>query len=201
FDNINGALFNVRTRGFNNIFYWGFQMVGSYAISFLLDYSQLSRKTRGYIAFVIVFVTFNAIWGGSLALHNKYPDGLSVTDRIDFKDSERASGPIILYVFCGIGDALYQTFAYWIIGALSNDGQLLARYIGFYKGMQSFGSAISWQLDAKDVAPKNQLVANWVLFGISVPSMLYVVWRIKEHSEDQGLEKHISGDDDEKAQQ
>ncbi|KAJ2096840.1 hypothetical protein GGI16_004730 [Coemansia sp. S142-1] len=198
FDNINGALFNVRTRGFNNIFYWGFQMVGSYAISFLLDYSGFGRKTRGYVAFGIVLVFFNAIWGGSLALHNKYPDGLPLDNRIDFKDSSRASGPIILYIFCGVGDALYQTFAYWIIGALSNDNQLLARYIGFYKGMQSFGGAISWQLDAKNVAPKNQLVANWVLFALSVPSMLYVVWRIKEHSEDQNvrkdsdLEKYVS---------
>ncbi|KAJ2605869.1 hypothetical protein GGF44_006606, partial [Coemansia sp. RSA 1694] len=53
----------------------------------------------------------------------------------------------------------------------------------------SFGGAISWQLDAKEVAPKNQLAANWVLFAISVPSMLYVVWRIKEHSEDQNVEE------------
>ncbi|KAJ2340317.1 hypothetical protein GGH92_006316, partial [Coemansia sp. RSA 2673] len=38
-------------------------------------------------------------------------------------------------------------------------------------------------LAAKKVSHKNQLVANWVLFAISVPSMLYVVWRIKDHSE------------------
>ncbi|KAJ2822889.1 hypothetical protein FBU31_004455, partial [Coemansia sp. 'formosensis'] len=194
FDNINGALFNVRTRGFNNIFYWGFQMVGSYAISFLLDYSGLGRKTRGYVAFAIVLVFFNAIWGGSLALHNKYPHGLTLENRIDFKESSRSSGPIILYILCGVGDALYQTFAYWIIGALSNDNQLLARYIGFYKGMQSFGAAIAWQLDAKNVAPKNQLVANWVLFAISVPSMLYVVWSIKEHSENQNVRARAGSD-------
>ncbi|KAJ2740717.1 hypothetical protein GGI20_005659 [Coemansia sp. BCRC 34301] len=183
FDNINGALFNVRTRGFNNIFYWGAQMVGAYAISFLLDTPRFARKTRGYIAFAIVFVVFNAIWGGSLALNIKYPKALTLDKRMDFTNSSDVSGPIILYVFCGIGDALYQSFAYWIIGALSNDNQLLARYIGFYKGMQSFGGAIAWQLAAKSVSPRNQLVANWVLFGISVPSMLYVVWRIKEHSE------------------
>ncbi|KAJ1999615.1 hypothetical protein GGI04_004496 [Coemansia thaxteri] len=189
FDDINGALFNVRTRGFNNIFYWGAQMVGAYALSFLLDNARFSRKKRGVIAFGIVFVAFNCIWGGSLALHNKYPSGLELTDRIDFKDSSRAAGPIILYVLCGLGDALYQSFAYWIIGALSNDNQLLARYIGFYKGMQSFGGAIAWQLGAKHVTVLNQLIANWVLFGISVPSMLYVVWRIQEHSEPIGVGK------------
>lgn len=185
FDNINGALFNSRTRGFNNIFYWGFQMVGAYLISLILDLPMFSRKKRGMLAFAIMFVVFNCIWGGSLALHNKYPDGIAEEkDRIDFKDTKRASGPIILYIWCGIGDALFQSFAYWIIGALSNDNQLLARYAGFYKGMQSFGGAIAWQLDAKKVAPIRQLIANWVLFGISLPCMLYVLWNIKDHSED-----------------
>ncbi|KAJ2780882.1 hypothetical protein GGI15_003385 [Coemansia interrupta] len=192
FDNINGALFNIRTRGFNNMFYWGFQMLGAYLISLLLDTQRFSRKVRGFIAFVVVFVVFNAIWGGSLALHNKYPKGLELADRIDFKDTHRAAGPIILYLVCGIGDALYQSFAYWIIGALSNDSQQLARYAGFYKGMQSFGAAIAWQLAAKKVSVSHQLIANWVLFGISIPSMLYVLWTIRDHSED----SHVKGDID-----
>ncbi|KAJ2135611.1 hypothetical protein IW136_004208, partial [Coemansia sp. RSA 678] len=187
FNNINAALFNIRTRGFNNIFYWGFQMLGAYAISFLLDWQRLQRKTRGFIGFAIVFVVFNAIWGGTLALHNKYPEGIEAGSRLDFKDTKRAAGPIILYLLCGIGDALYQSMAYWIIGALTNDNQKLSRYAGFYKGMQSFGAAIAWQLDIK-VITLNQIIANWVLFGASVPPMLYVIWRIKNHSEDQSIE-------------
>ncbi|KAJ2272573.1 hypothetical protein EV176_003615, partial [Coemansia sp. RSA 451] len=187
FNNINAALFNIRTRGFNNIFYWGFQMLGAYAISFLLDWQRLQRKTRGFIGFAIVFVVFNAIWGGTLALHNKYPEGIEAGSRLDFKDTKRAAGPIILYLLCGIGDALYQSMAYWIIGALTNDNQKLSRYAGFYKGMQSFGAAIAWQLDIK-VVTLNQIIANWVLFGASVPPMLYVIWRIKNHSEDQSIE-------------
>ncbi|KAJ1855063.1 hypothetical protein GGH12_001775 [Coemansia sp. RSA 1822] len=187
FNNINAALFNIRTRGFNNIFYWGFQMLGAYAISFLLDWQRLQRKTRGFIGFAIVFVVFNAIWGGSLALHNKYPDGIEPGNRMDFKDTKKAAGPIILYLLCGIGDALYQSMAYWVIGALTNDNQKLSRYAGFYKGMQSFGAAIAWQLDIK-VITINQIIANWVLFGASVPPMLYVIWKIKNHSEDQSIE-------------
>ncbi|KAJ2660743.1 hypothetical protein IW148_003660 [Coemansia sp. RSA 1199] len=187
FNNINAALFNIRTRGFNNIFYWGFQMLGAYAISLLLDWQRLQRKTRGFIGFAIVFVVFNAIWGGSLALHNKYPDGIEPSNRMDFKDTKKAAGPIILYLLCGIGDALYQSMAYWVIGSLTNDNQKLSRYAGFYKGMQSFGAAIAWQLDIK-VITINQIIANWVLFGASVPPMLYVIWKIKNHSEDQSIE-------------
>ncbi|KAJ2450072.1 hypothetical protein EV183_004529 [Coemansia sp. RSA 2336] len=186
FNNINGSLFNIRTRGFNNIFYWGAQMVGAYLISLLLDSKRFSRKVRGFIAFIVVFCVFNAIWGGSLALHLKYPEGIPKSERLDFKDSKRVGGPIVLYFFCGLGDALYQSLAYWIIGALTNNNQKLSRYAGFYKGMQSFGAAIAWQLDIK-VPKLNQLIANWVLFGCSLPTMLYVIWRIKDHSEDQDV--------------
>ncbi|KAJ2347132.1 hypothetical protein IWW50_001835, partial [Coemansia erecta] len=196
FNRINAGLFNIRTRGFNNIFYWGFQMVGAYGLSFLLDSQKLSRKTRGFIGFGLVFVVFNAIWGGTLALHNKYPEGIESGHRLDFKDTKNVAGPIILYLVCGLGDALYQSMAYWVIGALTNDNQKLSRYAGFYKGMQSFGAAIAWQLDIK-VSPVNQIIANWVLFGCSVPPMLYVIWRIKDHNEDNVLPAE-SGDEYEK---
>ncbi|KAJ2386455.1 hypothetical protein GGI23_006485, partial [Coemansia sp. RSA 2559] len=112
-----------------------------------------------------------------------HPAGLPVDERMDFKESKRVAGYIILYLLCGVGDALYQSLAYWIIGALSNDNQKLSRYAGFYKGMQSFGAAIAWQLDVK-VIPRNQLIANWVLIVASAPFMLYVIWSIKDHSED-----------------
>ncbi|KAJ1954003.1 hypothetical protein EC988_002668, partial [Linderina pennispora] len=191
FGAINGALFNLRTRGFNNIIYWGAQMVGAYAISFILDNKNMNRKKRGIIGFIVVAVFFNVMWGGTLALQKKYTHGPTLTELtdypggpIDFKDSSRAGGPITLYFVCGLGDALYQSFAYWVIGALTNDNQKLSRYVGFYKGMQSFGGAISWQLEAKGVDFMGQLIGNWVLFGISLPTMAYVVWNIKDHSED-----------------
>ncbi|KAJ2784517.1 hypothetical protein H4R18_001057 [Coemansia javaensis] len=191
FNNINAALFNIRTRGFNNIFYWGSQMVGAYAISFLLDSPRFTRRRRGFLAVCIVFAAFNAIWGGSLALHNKYPEGIGAGHRMDFKESKKAAGAIVLYVVCGLGDALYQSLAYWIIGTISNDSQKLSRYAGFYKGIQSLGSTVAWQLDIK-VSPLHQLIANWVLFGASIPPMLYVVWRIKEHSEAAALPEDLA---------
>ncbi|ORX74308.1 hypothetical protein DL89DRAFT_264227 [Linderina pennispora] len=181
FNAINGAIFNLRTRGFNNIIYWGAQMVGAYAISFVLDNKNMNRKKRGIIGFATVAIFFNVVWGGTLALQQKYTHGPTTTGPtdypggpIDFKDSSRAGGPITLYFVCGFGDAIYQSFAYWVIGALTNDNQKLSRYVGFYKGMQSFGAAISWQLEAKGVDFMGQLIV----------SMAYVVWNIKDHSED-----------------
>ena len=53
-----------------------------------------------------------------------------------------------LYIFYGFIDAMWQTYAYWLMGALSNDPRKLAYFAGFYKGIQSAGAAVVWRLDA-----------------------------------------------------
>ncbi|KAJ2004939.1 hypothetical protein GGI04_002420 [Coemansia thaxteri] len=190
FGPVNGSIFNIRTRGFNNIFYWGAQMVGAYALSFLLDNAGMSRRKRGMIAFGLVAVFFNVVWGGTLRLQLKYTHGPLSTGEptdypgglIDFLESKRAAGPIILYTLYGVGDALYQNLAYWIIGSLTNDSQKLSRYAGFYKGIQSLGATVAWQLDAKHVSYLHQMIGNWVLLVLSLPPMFYVVYTLKDSS-------------------
>ncbi|ORX74290.1 MFS general substrate transporter [Linderina pennispora] len=201
FNCVNGAIFNIRTRGFNNIWYWGAQMAGAYALSFLLDKKEWSRKKRGLIAFALVAVFFNVMWGGSVALQQKYTHGPTITGptdypggSIDFLEHSRAAGPIILYLVYGIGDALFQNFAYWIIGALTNDSQKLSRYAGFYKGIQSLGATVAWQLDAKKVSFMHQLIGNWVLLGISLVPMFVVINRLTDHSESEIVEEGFAHD-------
>ncbi|KAJ2450654.1 hypothetical protein EV183_004154 [Coemansia sp. RSA 2336] len=206
FGPVNASIFNIRTRGFNNIFYWGAQMVGAYCLSFLLDNQHMSRRKRGLYAFAIVAVFFNAIWGGTLKQQLKYTHGPlpsgEPTDYpgglIDFLEHKRAAGPIILYTLYGLGDALYQNLAYWIIGSLTNDNQKLSRYAGFYKGIQSLGNTVAWQLDAKSVSYMNQLIGNWVLLVISLPPMLYVILTLKDHSEDMPVPEKVPEDSEEK---
>jgi hypothetical protein len=41
------------------------------------------------------------------------------------------TGKIFLYIFCGILDAMWQTTAYWLMGAMSNDPAKLAHFAGF----------------------------------------------------------------------
>jgi hypothetical protein len=57
-------------------------------------------------------------------------------------------GYILLYIFCGFLDSMWQTTAYWIMGAMSNDPAKLAHFAGFYKSMQSAGAAGIWRADA-----------------------------------------------------
>jgi len=41
------------------------------------------------------------------------------------------AGHLFLYIFCGILDSMWQTTAYWMVGAMSNDPARLAYFSGF----------------------------------------------------------------------
>ena len=98
---------------------------------------------------------------------------------IDFDDHSRAAGPMILYFVFGICDAMWQTFCYWTIGCLTNDILVSARYAGFYKGIQSLGAAVAWQVDAHDKKLMDQIIINWVLVVASLILFIPVIINIK----------------------
>ncbi|KAJ2417665.1 hypothetical protein GGF41_005361 [Coemansia sp. RSA 2531] len=188
----NGALFTLRTRGLNSMLYWAAQMAAAYAVSFLHDRESLSRKQRGLLSLGLMALLCNAMWALTMVMQlrytrgaddknpsNDYPGGL-----IDLTEPGRAVGPILLYIFMGAVDAHVQSFAYWLIGTMTNDSQMLARYAGFYKGIQSLGATIAWQLDAQNVSLMGQVIVNWVLIVVALPFTYYVTSRIKDHAED-----------------
>ncbi|OMH85529.1 UNC93-like protein 2 [Zancudomyces culisetae] len=193
FNYYNGRNFTTDSKGFNSIFYWGSQMIGSVLIGFVLD-SKMSRKTRAYIGTTIVVVFFNLVW---LLTHFEQKrltkiitDNGNITDsekylRLDYKTSGKTyAWPIILYAFMGLADAIWQNLAYWLIGAMSNDSTVLSRYVGFYKSIQSFGGAISWAIDVAKMSMTGQFIFNWVVLDLSVPFMFYLCSITTETSEE-----------------
>ncbi|KAL4342515.1 hypothetical protein GQ457_08G012940 [Hibiscus cannabinus] len=173
FNNVNGLLFNLRTRGLNNVFYWGAQMLGSVGIGYILDFSFQSRRMRGYVGIGVVALLGSAIWGGGLA--NQLPYSRDHQPKtLDFKESAFA-GPFVLFFSYGLLDAMFQSMVYWVIGALADDSQTLSRYSGFYKGVQSAGAAVAWQVDTHKVPLLSQLIVNWSLTTISYPLLVLLV--------------------------
>ncbi|KAJ4847735.1 hypothetical protein Tsubulata_006909 [Turnera subulata] len=175
FNNVNGLMFNLRTRGLNNVFYWGAQMLGSIGIGYVLDFSVRSRRTRGFIGIGVVALLGTAIWGGGLAnqLNYSYHE---LPKRLDFKASgHEFAGPFVLYFCYGLLDSMFQSLVYWVIGALANDSETLSRYSGFYKGVQSAGSAVAWQVDTHKVPLNSQLIVNWSLTTLSYPLLALLV--------------------------
>ncbi|XP_071725242.1 UNC93-like protein 1 [Rutidosis leptorrhynchoides] len=147
FNNVNGAIFNLRTRGLNNVFYWGAQMIGSIGIGYVLDFSFKSRRMRGFVGIGVVALLGTGIWAGGLANQLTYSRHDVPDVKLDFKESgSDFAGPFVLYFSYGLLDAMFQSMVYWVIGALADDSEILARYSGFYKGVQSAGAAVAWQL-------------------------------------------------------
>lgn len=187
FTNVNGVLFNLRTRGLNNIFYWGAQMIGSIFIGYVMDFSFKSRRARGLLGIGIVAVFGTAIWGGGLAKQLDYSRNDLPGERLDFKDGHRFAGPFVLYFSYGLLDAMFQSMVYWVIGALADDTEILSRYTGFYKGVQSAGAAVAWQIDTQKVPFLNELITNWALMTVSFPLLaLLIIRAVKDDDEVEG---------------
>ncbi|KAG6479173.1 UNC93-like protein 1 [Zingiber officinale] len=189
FNNVNGLLFTLRTKGLNNVFYWGAQMIGSITIGYVLDFSFNSRRTRGFVGITTVAVLGTATWAGGLANQLRYPDGVWA-DKLDFKDSgAKFAGPFVLYVSYGLLDSMFQSLCYWVIGALADDSQTLSRFSGFYKGVQSAGAAVAWQVDTRGTRLLPQLIVNWSLTTASYPLLALLVMLAVKDTEDGEDEK------------
>jgi hypothetical protein len=119
FNEVNGAMFNTRTRALNSVLYWSAQMVGAGIFGFILDWEKFKRTTRAKIAWVSLLVLTMVIWGGGYAFQKTYTRAeVSVgldTDTLaddyqtfDWTDSGYI-GPMFLYIFYGMYDAIWQT--------------------------------------------------------------------------------------------
>uniref|UniRef100_A0A1D1YEQ1 UNC93-like protein 2 n=1 Tax=Anthurium amnicola TaxID=1678845 RepID=A0A1D1YEQ1_9ARAE len=190
FNVVNAGYFNIRTRAFNSLWYWAAQIVAAMGFGKILDTPLLGRKSRGIIGLFILFLTVMATWAGGLVFQLTFTRNDEKKD-FDIFDSGYA-GKLILYILYGMNDAMYQCYAYWIMGSLTNDANLLARYTGFYKAVQSAGGAISWRIDALHTSYLAELLICWALLAVSFPCSFIVALRIKatNYGEKTGLEEN-----------
>jgi len=187
FNDYNAALFNIRARSLNNLVYWISQILGSLSIGLLLDQSQFRRRARAFVGWsiLLVFVFVVHIWGffyqRTYTRQSMPPDG----SKMDIYDMGYA-GHLFLFIFCGLLDAMWQTTAYWMMGAMSNDPAKLAYFTGFYKSVQSAGAAGVWRADAMKVPYMNLFLSTWVLLVAGlVFSLPMIHLRVKDHTDDE----------------
>ncbi|KAG8908079.1 hypothetical protein FRB99_000523 [Tulasnella sp. 403] len=186
FNDYNGALFNIRTRALNNLCYWTSQIVGKYTnhylifaswngwlgyeigsamMGLLLDLNYLPRRTRGFLGWGILFVMVFGVHGWAYHYQKGYTrQSVASPDfhKIDFNDKGYAAY-IWLYIFFAFLDSMWQTAAYWMMGAMSNDPAKLAIFTGFYKSIQSAGGAGAWRADAVGLPYMNIFASTWAL--------------------------------------
>jgi len=131
-------MFNTRSRAFSGLWYWLAQIVGSLIFGWFLDNPFMTRRRRAIAGWALLFVLVLSIWGGGLKAElgiSRPPDQAQAASwfrGMDIHDTD-FTWYCLLYAFYGVLDAAWQTYAYWIMGALSNDPRKLAYFAGFYK--------------------------------------------------------------------
>ncbi|KAN0063795.1 hypothetical protein ACQY0O_003845 [Thecaphora frezii] len=180
FQDFNGPLFTLRTRSLNNLLYWLAQMAASMAMGRLLDNKRMSRRSRAWLGWSIIFALVWAVWGGSYAKQVGYTRADTQqpwwdAQRVDFTQSRRYAGLCILYILSGVQDALFQTMAYWLIGSVSNDLSKLGFLAGFYKSIQSAGAAVAFSMDAGHEKFMMTLAVSWALCAVGLVFALPVL--------------------------
>lgn len=177
---VNGLTFDIRTRSLNGALYWIAQMFGGLLIGLILDMPGLDRRIRARIAWLFLFVTGMAIWGGGYAFQKWSSHRLAqgIKQNVDYSDGHTSVGPMFLYIFYGAYDAFWQSFCYWLVGARSNSPAITAILVGAYKTFQSAGGAMAWRINALEKPAMTQFTMDWALcmgsLVIAIPTVLAV---------------------------
>jgi hypothetical protein len=186
FNDYNDALFNIRARSLNNLVYWLSQIVGSISIGLLLDQRAISRRIRAFSGWTVLLAMVFIVHIWAFFYQKQYTRASIPSDspnKIDIFD-RGYPGRIWLYIFCGLLDAMWQTTAYWIMGAMSNDPAKLAYLTGFYKSIQSAGGAGAWRSDGLKVPFMNLFISTWVILVAGLVFAFPMIYaRVKDHTE------------------
>ena len=172
------AYFNTLTRSLTGVMYWVFQILGSLAIGFLLDYQKLTRRIRALIAGAILFIIMMAIRGGGMAFQMTFEQGSILP--IHYWSDAGFGGPFVLCMLYGFSDGMYQSLMYWLMGAMSNDPKILSRYAGFYKGIQLSGLAVAYGVYRSGVLLRWECLISWIILIVSFPGIFLVANRVTE---------------------
>jgi len=183
FNDYNAALFNIRARSLNNLVYWLSQIVGSISIGLLLDQNHLSRRIRALSGWGILMIMVFVVHVWAYFYQRQYTrDSVKTMHLIDIYSSNYPAH-VIFYIMCGLLDSMWQTTAYWMMGAMSNDPAKLAHFAGFYKSIQSAGAAGVWRADAVGIPYMNLLLSTWVLLVAGLVFALpLILTRVKDHT-------------------
>lgn len=182
FQVFNDPLFTVPTKGLNNVFYWGAQMLAAWLLGLYHD-SDKPPRTRAYVSLAFIGVICLATWFGGVIANYHYDlahcptvgEGVQCDPLISFDNFGTWILPLLLYTMWGACDALVQCWSYWILGQLSDRPEILSRYSGWYKTWNSLGNAVGAFLITALKHHKNaQLWINIGLFAASLPPAAYV---------------------------
>ncbi|KNC85951.1 hypothetical protein SARC_01897 [Sphaeroforma arctica JP610] len=184
FNAINGSLFQPASRGLNSAMYWSMQMLGSIVTgAIILDRDWGSIRNSAVFGLAFVGVVNIVQW--SLTAYYQFANGYARGNFPESLFSITTGGsdywvPAALFAFMGFADACVQTYAYWIIGSLSDSTNITSQYFGYYKAVQSLGAAVAWGIEFGGVSYDVQMVICTVLAVVCLPPAYVVALRLTD---------------------
>jgi hypothetical protein len=145
--------------------------------TYYLDRESVGARRQRAIQGLLIISAINVgqwIYALIYQFSTGYDKGNAPDPPINYTDGGAFWIPFLLFAYCGLADSLVQTYAYWIIGSISNNPKQLSMFVGYYKGVQSFGAALSWIIEAKGTSYRAQLVICSFLAVLFIPPT-YVV--------------------------
>lgn len=114
-NSVNAAHFDTRTRALNSFLYWFAQIVAAVILGNLLDIERVRRSIRARIALFALFALTMVVWGGGLAWQKGYTRATIGNKNFVSTDWTTPGyvGPMFLYFFYGMYDAMWQGTVYW----------------------------------------------------------------------------------------
>jgi MFS family permease len=184
FNCYNGPGFmTLRARSLNNLLYWLFQIIGAGIFGWVLDMDKLgSRRTRAIYGNAFTLVATVCLWSGCISIQKRFTresvhiEGYVGVDVYD----PSYPGLVIMYALFGLLDSIYQGYAYWLMGTMTNDTERAARYGGFYKTIQNAFYAIANQLEANKIPYMTQLAVVFALNGVGLILSFVVAWTVPD---------------------
>lgn len=185
--NLNGFMFNVRSRTLNNFSFWAVQIPGAFALYFLLDQKGKSRKMRGYMGLGLTYFFVNCFFIGFYIMYGawgkaKFDPASPESELPDLDWSMKTyAGPYAWYVCGGIAFGLFLDMRLWIIGAFSNDPQKLSLYSGVIPACQAGGIALAFGLNATSLSFTSIMAIWYVFYMASLPCLILCIkWYITD---------------------
>ncbi|RAL62467.1 hypothetical protein DID88_005033 [Monilinia fructigena] len=186
FNTFNLSTFNIRSRALNNFLYWLAEILGALVVGHTLDNDRLRRSNRAKgLVTGLVLLTFGVWTGGYIWQKGNYhqADGVAEDQKLDFQGANYLE-PMFLYMAYGIFNAIWQNCIYWILGKFTSDTRTASIYIGFYKGIQSAGGAISYRINNSNLSAMNELLICWILLAISlVIAAPVIIYKIRDEAD------------------
>ncbi len=168
--------------------YYAAQIVAALVFGAFMDLKRFRRVTKAWAGLALVTVLVMVTNGAALYYQKDYTraDAAAATwVRVDLDDGSNYARRLILYIFFGVTDAIWQNWIYWVMGALSNDASQLAHLVGLYKSCQSAGAAGVFRLDANKASYMVELAVTWALCAFAILCIIPAVYlHVKDHTEE-----------------